>query len=248
MAKGKKKKRLPSQQKYDQSHPTVSARLPVELYGRFMDYLKVTKQSVADFIKGHLDVEEAQVEARVEELARRQNNLGVQIINGERQIRDLDEQVKKRKQELARPVEEERARLRREVDGWYQQERKRFERSRAYNETRLESLRSEVKQEKEQLRKVQLDLLFLEARKKTIEEQRQKWLQERENWLKQMNAATEFINSYPWMFCYQCPGAAFNQLLLNMMNTVTSLAAGGEEAEDNSRSNESPPSESQTSN
>lgn len=247
MAKGEKKKRLPSQQKYDQSHPTVSARLPVELYSRFMDYLKATKQSVADFIKGHLDIEQAQVEARVKELASRRDSLGVQIINRERQIRDLNEQVKKRKQELARPVEEERVRLRREIDIWYQQERKRFERTRAYNETRLETVRSVVREEKEHLRKAQLDLIFVEARKKAVEAERQKWLEERETWVKRMEQATQFINSYPWMFCYQCPGAAFNQLLLNMMNTVTSLATGGEEAEDNSRSNESPLSESQTS-
>jgi chromosome segregation ATPase len=223
MARNKKRKRLPSEERYDQSHPTVSFRLPAELYNRLKDHLR--GQSFAAFVISHLTDEEAQINARVEELARQRNNLGAEILNRQRQLRDLDEQVKKRKQELAKPFEEERARLRAEIDGWYRQEKSRFEYTRAYNETRLETLRSQVRQEKEQLRKVKMDLVFAETRHKALEQQSQKWLEERETWVKRMQQATEFINTYPWFFCHQCPGAAFNQLLGQMMNTVSSLQA-----------------------
>lgn len=211
MAKGKKKKRLPSQEKYDQSHPTVSARLPMELYNRFMDYLKATKQSTADFIKGHLDAEEDRVEARVKELAGRRDNLRATLANLKRQIDELDGQIKKRKQELARPAEEERARLQREVDQWYSQEMKRFERSRAYNETRLATLRWEVKEKKEQLDTLQLGVASLEIKRETVEKQAQ-----------QVQQAIQLINSCPGLFCHQCPGAWFNQWWLETVNKLVS--------------------------
>lgn len=218
MAKDKKKKRLPSQEKYDQSHPTVSARLPMELYSRFADYLKETKQSTADFIKGHLDVEEAQVEARVRELAGRRDNLRITLVRLKRQIDELDGQIKKRNQELARPAKEEKARLQREVDEWYSREKGRFERSRAYNETRLETLRgeveekkAEVKKKKEQLWLIQLDLTSIENRKKTLAKQE-----------RQMQQAIQMINTCPALFCHQCPGAWFNQLIVDMQNKMAS--------------------------
>jgi len=56
-----------------------------------------------------------------------------------------------------------------------------------------------------------------------------------------MQQATQFINTYPWFFCHQCPGAAFNQLLQHMMNTVTSASIKGEELETGSQ-----PSQEQT--
>lgn len=236
MARNKRGKRLPSQQRYDQSHPTVSFRLPAELYNRLKEHLR--EQSFADFVKSHLDAEDARVKARVEELAGKRDNLQMVIANLERRICELDEQVKKRRQELARPFEEEKARLRAEIESWYRQERRRFGHARAYNETRLENLRSQVRQEKEQLRKVRLDLVFLETGQKALEQQRQKWLEERETWVRQMQQATEFINSYPSFFCHQCPGAAFNQLLLEMMNTVTLVPSEAKELKGDSRPNQ----------
>jgi len=238
MAKNKRKKRLPSQYKYDQSHPTVSFRLPAPLCSRLKQHLR--GQSFASFVICHLEGEEAQVNARVEQLAGERDNLKATILNLRRQAEELDKQVEQRHREMVKPLEEERARLQKQLNAWYRQEK-------AYHETMLETLRAKVKEAKDELHKAQLDLVFVETKKKAVEGETERWLKERETWVKQMQQATEFINRCPWFFCHQCPGAAFNQLLLNMMNTVTSLAAGGEEAEDNSRPNESPPSKSQTS-
>jgi chromosome segregation ATPase len=206
--------------------------LPVELRNRLREHLR--SQSFTAFVKSHLINEEAQVKARVEELARQRDNLWADILNRQRQFRDLDEQVKKRKQELVKPFEEERTRLRAEIDGWYRQEKRRFEYTRAYNETSLETLRPQVIQEKEQLRKVKMDLVFAETRHKALEQQSQKWLEERDTWAKRMKQATEFINTYPWFFCHQCPGAAFNQMLQNMMNTIISAPTESKELKGNS--------------
>jgi chromosome segregation ATPase len=238
MAEKKRKKRLPSQYKYDQSHPTVSFRLPAPLRDRLKQHLKA--QSFASFVICHLEEEEAQVKARVEQLAGERDNLKATILNLRRQAEELGKQVEQRHREMVKPLEEGRARLQKEIDAWYRQEK-------AYNETRLETLRSQVREAKDEVHKAQLDLVFVETKKKVVEAETQRWLKERETWVRRMQQATEFINRCPWFFCHQCPGAAFNQLLLNMMNTVTSLAPGGEEAEDNSRPNELPPSGSQTS-
>lgn len=220
MAKGKKKKRLPSQEKYDQSHPTVSARLPTELYNRFVDYLKETKQSAADFIKGHLDIEEAQVEARVKELAGRRDNLGATLVRLRGRIDKLDEQITKRNQEIARPTKEEKARLQREVDEWYSREKGRFERNQTQNETRLEALRGEVKEKKQQLWIIQLDLTSIENKKKTLAKQE-----------RQMQQAIKMINTCPALFCHQCPGAWFNQLMVDMQNKMASAFTEDKEPE-----------------
>lgn len=238
MASNKRKKKLPSQYKYDQSHPTVSFRLPAPLYSRLKQHLR--NQSFASFVRCHLEEEEAQVNTRVEQLAGERDNLKATILNLRRQADELGKQVEQRHREMVRPLEEERARLQKEIDAWYQREK-------AYNETRLETLRSQVREAKAELHKVQLDLVFVETRKKAVEGETERWLKERETWVKRMQQATEFINRCPWFFCHQCPGAAFNQLLLNMMNTVTSLAPVGGETEDNSRPNELPRSGSQTS-
>ncbi len=221
MSSKKNKKRLPSQQRYDQSHPIVSFRLSAEENNRLREHLR--GQSFGAFVTSHLDDEEAQVNARVEELACQRDNLGAGILNRQRQLRDLDEQVKKRKQEVTKPLEEEKTRLRAGIDGWYQEEKRRLAYTRADNERGLEGLRSQVTQEKEQLRKVKMDLIFVESRHKALEQQNQKCLEERETWEKQMQRATEVINRYPHFFCGQCPGAAFNQLLTQMMNTVSSF-------------------------
>lgn len=46
-----KKKRTPSRVKYEQSHPTVSFRLPKELYDQLMEQLASRDITAADFIK-----------------------------------------------------------------------------------------------------------------------------------------------------------------------------------------------------
>lgn len=219
MSRSKKKRVLPSQQRYDESHPIVSFRLPTELYNRLKQHLG--EQSFAVFVKNHLDDEEAKVKTRVEELARQRDNLWDDILNHQLLLRDLEEQAKKRRQEMLRPFEEEKSRLRAQIDGWYRQERKAFEETRLYHEQTLETLRAEIAREKEQAGKVKMERLFVEAEKKAFEQERQKWLEEREIWEKRVRQVTELINRCPWIFCHECPGAAFNQLLQNIMDTIT---------------------------
>ena len=235
MPKSKSKKRLPSQQKYDQTHPTVSFRLPLPLYIRLKQH--VGEHSFSSFVRSHLENEEAQIKARVEELVRQRSNLWADTQSYQRQLRELEEQVRKRKQEIMKPLEEEKAQLKAQIDGWYRLEKQRFEFTRVENGRNLTMVRSQVTQELEQLRKARMDLIFVETRCKTLEQQSKKWLEEKETWEKKMQKATEVINRCPWFFCYQCPGAAFNQILLTMMNTVTSLQASqasGKEPKDDS--------------
>jgi chromosome segregation ATPase len=227
-----KKKRLPSQQRYDQSHPVVSFRLPAELYNRLKEHLK--EQSCAAFVKSHLDAEDAQVKARVEELARKRDNLRATILTLKREVEELNKQIDQRRRDMLRPIEEEKARLQKELRAWY-------EREKTNNELRLEGLRSEEKEVEDKVRKAKLDLVFAESGKKFVEAETKQWLKERETWERRMQQATQFINTYPWFFCHQCPGAAFNQLLQHMMNTVTSASIKGKELETGSQ-----PSQAQT--
>ena len=214
MASSKQKKRLPSQYRYDQSHPTVSFRIPARLRSR-LDQL-LSGESFASWVIGHLENDEARVNARVEQLARERDNLGNTIINLRRKCEELDRQVKQRHRELVRPIEEERARLQKQLDAWYQQEKARYE-------ARLETLHSQEKEAKDEVLKVKTHLFYLEKRKESLETERQQLSEEREAWKEQARRATEFINRCPWLFCHQCPGAIFNQILAQMMNTVSSL-------------------------
>lgn len=218
MVSSKRKKRLPSQVKYDQTHPTVSCRLPERFHARLMALLG--NESFASWVIDHLDNDEAMVNARVEELAGERDNLRNTIFNLRRKCEELDRQVEQRHCEVTRPIEEERLRLQKQLDMWYQREK-------ARNESRVERLRSEESEAKDGARKAKMDLLFLENRKKAIETERQQLSEERETWKKEARRATEFINRCPWLFCHQCPGAAFNQILGQMMTTLSSFATEG---------------------
>lgn len=214
MTSSKRKKRLPSQVRYDQSHPTVSCRLPEQFHGRLMQLLG--DQSFASWVIGHLENDEARVNARLEELAGERDQLRKTIRNLRQTVSDLDRQVEQRRREMARPIEEERARLQKELNAWYQQEKARYD-------ARVERLRSQEREAKDETLKVKTHLFFLENSKKSLETERQQLSEERETWKKQARRATDFINRCPWLFCQQCPGAAFNQVLAQMMNTASSL-------------------------
>ena len=160
MAKNKKKKNLPSQQRYDQSHPTVSFRLPAPLHSRLKQHLR--GQSFASFVTCHLEGEEAQVNARVEQRAGERDNLKATILSLRRQAEELDKQVKQRHRELVRPIEKEETQLQKQIDAWYRQEK-------AYNETRLETLHSQVKATMRQAIVFHLGLVFAESKKEVVE-------------------------------------------------------------------------------
>jgi len=228
MSKGKK--RLPSQQKYDQTHPTVSFRLPAPLYVRLKQHLG--EHSFASFVISHLENEEARINARVEELVRQRGSLRTDIASYQRQLHDLDEQVKKRRQEIMKPLEEEKVRLKAEIDEWYRFEKQRFELTRAQNEKNLSTVRSQVNEEQERLRQVRMDLIFAETRHKSLEQQSKQWLEEKKAWEEKMQHATDFINRYPWFFCNQCPGALWNQMLLSMANTLASIQSSAKNKDD----------------
>ena len=64
------KRKPPSRVRYERSHPTVSCRVPRELYDRLEKARKTERRSFADFLKIGLGVVEAQ--ARKEEGIREQ--------------------------------------------------------------------------------------------------------------------------------------------------------------------------------
>jgi hypothetical protein len=62
----KKKKTPPSRTKYEKTHPTVSARLPVEVRGKLLANLRILGMSVAEALKvlaGELEIKAIPIEA-----------------------------------------------------------------------------------------------------------------------------------------------------------------------------------------
>ncbi len=73
----KTKRQPPSRIRYEQSHPTVSCRLPRAIYDRLMQAKEVESKSFADILKIGLGVQEVQAR-KVREAKKRGYNEGYQ--------------------------------------------------------------------------------------------------------------------------------------------------------------------------
>jgi hypothetical protein len=73
-----------------------------------------------------------------------------------------------------------------------------------------------VEQEENHLGQLKREIAILEAKGKTIQAQNDRFL-------KEMKMCMWVINTCPGLFCQQCPGAQFNQMLLNMINDLSSV-------------------------
>ncbi len=200
------RKKKPSRSRYEESHPTVSFRVDRDVCQHFKDHLHATGQSGSEFLKASLDQNEARINARVEELAGRRDNLKQQLLNLERLIEE-------RREKLEAPIKEERARRRSELEAWYQNEKQLREMEFTHYEIALDQIRQEVKEEEGRLRKVKFEVSLAEQRKASLEEEMKKWE-------KQMKTATWFINTFPWLFCNACPAAGWNRMILQMAESI----------------------------
>ena len=71
MARGKANKTPPSRRRYEEEHPTVTARLTKDEKRQLIQHLKETGRSLPDFIMDALGREQSMVEKRVEALAKK---------------------------------------------------------------------------------------------------------------------------------------------------------------------------------
>lgn len=194
MTRSKAGRKKPSRLRYEQKHPTVSFRLEETLYARLKKHLEENGWSFADFVKIHLDKDREEIRSRAKLLLK------------------LNDDILRCQQELKARREAMKTPLRREVDSWYQEEQRRFERAQAYNESRLTNLRSEVRQEQQHLEALKMQIKetereFQEVSKEyhLLEQKSQATQRQIEVWQKQMKLATWFINTCPWAFCEHCP-------------------------------------------
>jgi len=70
MKKTLKKKKTPSREKYEQSHPTVSARIPIETRVKLRNKLEILKTSLSELLKAIAD--DLEIKAKPVEEARRE--------------------------------------------------------------------------------------------------------------------------------------------------------------------------------
>jgi len=208
MAK-KRRNKSPSRERYDKSHPVISERVSREFYDEFKLYLEITGQSAADVLKWAMNKQKAAVDAKVEELAGKRDNLRRTLLN-------LEKLIEQRKKELETPIEEERDRLQKELDTWYEREREGYEQAWSDNEALLEELRQKVEQQESHLGQLNREIATLEAKSKTMQAQNDRFS-------KEMEMCMWVINTCPGLFCQQCPGAWFNQMILNMIKELSSV-------------------------
>lgn len=156
-----------------------------------------------------MNKQKAAVDAKVEELAGKRDNLRQTLLN-------LEKLTGQRKKELETPIAEEKARLQKELDTWHEREIERYEQAWSDNEALIEDLRQEVEQEESHLGQLKREIAILEAKGKTIQAQNDRFL-------KEMEMCMWVINTCPALFCQQCPGAWFEQRFLKMIEELSSV-------------------------
>lgn len=200
------KKKKPSRSRYEESNPTLSFRVNRDVYQRFKGHIRATGQSGSEFLRVALDQEEARVNARVEELAGRQDNLKQQLGN-------LERLIKERRNKLEAPIKEEKARRHRELETWYQTQKGLNEMALTHYEVGLNQIRQEVKEEEGRLRRVNFEVSVMERRKAALEEEMKEWQNE-------VKTLTWFINTFPWLLCDACPAAGWNRMVLEVVKSI----------------------------
>jgi hypothetical protein len=214
MPKRRPTKKKPSRARYEEAHPTISFRLPVETHSRLMEQMQALGLSAASWVKDHLDQDDKQVEARAEILAGRRDNL-------RRELKVLEHLIEQRKQELEAPIEEERVRLQKKLEDWYQEEERRFQRRKAYNETRLGTLRWEVRQESERLSKEQGQIRQAIERRRFLGDEVRKAEAYGEQVMQAAAMLKWLLDKWPWMFCEGCPASPLNRVLLDIVRSMS---------------------------
>ena len=219
VAKHKAGRKKPSRARYENAHPTISFRLPLETHRRLIEQMQALRLSAAAWVKDHLDQDDRRAEARAEILAGRRDNL-------KRELEKLERLVEQRKQELEAPIEEERARLRKNLEEWHQEEERRFQRRKTYNETRLGTLRWEVRQERQRLSEVQGQTREVIERRRSLEAEVRRveayceQMMQAAGWLKWM------LDKWPWLFCESCPASPLNRVLLDIVRSISMSPQG----------------------
>lgn len=74
----KDKSKLPSRVRYEQAHPTVSCRVPREIYDRLQAVIKAEGRSFADILKIGLGIVEVKMKGE-EEIRKKAHTMGYQI-------------------------------------------------------------------------------------------------------------------------------------------------------------------------
>jgi hypothetical protein len=214
MARRRAGRKKPSRARYEQAHPTISFRLPLETHGRLLEQMQALGLSAAAWVKVHLDQDDRRANARAELLAGRRDNL-------RQELERLEQLVERRKRELEAPIGQEKARLRKNLEGWHQEEVRRFLRRKGYNETRLRTLRCEVRQEREQLSEVQAQTHELIERRCSLERE----VRKAEAYGEQVMQATAMLkwllDKWPWIFCESCPASPLNRVLLDIVRGIS---------------------------
>ncbi|MBA7641152.1 hypothetical protein ES703_48825 [subsurface metagenome] len=200
------KKKKPSRSRYEESNPTLSFRVKRDVYQRFKDHIRATGQSQSEFLTAALDQEEARVNARVKELAGRRDNLKQQLLS-------LEHLIEERRKQLEVPIQKERARRRRDLEAWYQNEKQLRKMEFTHYEIALDKIRQEVKEEEGRLRRAKFEVSIMERRKAALEEEMKKWQNE-------MKTVSWFINTFPWVLCNACPAASWNRMVLEVAKSI----------------------------
>lgn len=78
MSTKKQTKKRPSRLKYEQANPTVPFRLPRETYGQLVSHIQVLWQSFGDWMKNHLDQDDARARARAEAIKLMLQDFGIE--------------------------------------------------------------------------------------------------------------------------------------------------------------------------
>jgi hypothetical protein len=207
-------RKKPSRARYEETHPTISFRLPVETHSRLMEQMQALGLSAAGWVKSHLDQDDRRVEARAQVLAERRGNL-------RRELERLEHLIERRNEELKAPIDEEKARLQRKLEEWHQEEERRFQRRKAYNETRLENLRWEVRREREGLSEMQGQIRELIERRCALGGE----VRKAEAYCEQVMQAAAMLkwllDKWPWLFCEGCPASALNRAILDIVRGMS---------------------------
>jgi hypothetical protein len=214
MARRRPARKKPSRARYEEAHPTISFRLPIETRRRLTEAMRALGLSAAAWIKSHLDQDDRRVEARAQLLAERRGNL-------RRELERLEHLIERRNQELKAPFDEEKAHLQRKLEEWHQDEERRFQRRKAYNETRLENLRWEVRREQERLSEMQGQIRELIERHRALGDE----VRKAEAYCEQMMQAAAMLklllDKWSWLFCEGCPASPLNRAILDIVRSMS---------------------------
>jgi hypothetical protein len=103
----KRKRKSPSRLRCEKAHPVVTLRLTIALRDRLKAVMADAGLSAADWVRSHLDRDEAQVSVMVRELALERDGLGEQMRAKRRELDEVEHLLGERRQKLDASLDEE---------------------------------------------------------------------------------------------------------------------------------------------